>query len=104
MNRELVIVLAFLAVVVLAGVLMLRSVANVVVTGSASYSAATNVDSKKGEVMKRLKTILTTRKQKVLIHDPIAALIARMCDPADPIYDENVAKTQLEKNEDTEQR
>lgn len=46
--------------------------------------------------MKRLKTILTAKKQKVLIHDPIEALIARMCDPKDPIYDENVAKDQHE--------
>ena len=54
--------------------------------------------------MKRIKTILSTRKETVRIHDPIEALIARMCDPTDPIYDENVAKTQLELHEDTEQR
>jgi len=54
--------------------------------------------------MKKIKSILTTKKQRILIHDPIEALIARMCDPTDPIYDENVAKTQLELHEDTEQR
>jgi len=54
--------------------------------------------------MKRIKTILSARKEDVRIHDPIEALIARMCDPTDPIYDENVAKSQLEKHEDTEQR
>lgn len=52
--------------------------------------------------MKRVKTILSTRKEQVRIHDPIAALIARMCDPTDPIYDEKVAKSQLEKTEDLE--
>ena len=54
--------------------------------------------------MKKLKTILTTRKQQVCIHDPIEALIARMCDPDDVLYDENVAKSQQEENEDTELR
>lgn len=49
----------------------------------------------KGEIMKR-KSVLTAKKEKVRIHDPIAALIARMCDPSDPIYDENVAKSQIE--------
>ncbi len=53
--------------------------------------------------MKKLKTILIAKKQKVLIHDPIEALIARMCDPADLIYDKNVAEAQ-ERNEDTESR
>lgn len=58
----------------------------------------------KRECMKRLKSILTAKKQQVLIHDPIEALIARMCDPTDPIYDENVAKDQQVKHEDTELR
>ena len=53
--------------------------------------------------MKKLKTILTARKRTVLIHDPIEALIARMCDPDDPIYDKAVAETQ-EKDENTESR
>lgn len=35
---------------------------------------------------KLLKKILTTKKKKVLIVDPLAVLIARMCDPTDPIY------------------
>lgn len=54
--------------------------------------------------MKRLKSILTTKKQQVLIHDPIEALIARMCDPTDPIYNEDVAKDQQVNHEDTELR
>lgn len=49
--------------------------------------------------MKKLKTILTAKKTQVLIHDPLEALIARMCDPEDPLYDKGVAETQLEKNE-----
>jgi hypothetical protein len=44
--------------------------------------------------MKKLKTILTAKKRKVLIYDPIEALIARMCDPSDELYDEQVAKAQ----------
>ncbi len=54
--------------------------------------------------MKRLKSILTARRDKVKIHDPIEALIARMCDPTDPLYNENVARDQQKKNEDSEQR
>lgn len=45
--------------------------------------------------MKR-KSVVTAKREKVRIHDPIAALIARMCDPNDPIYDEGVAKSQQE--------
>ncbi len=59
--------------------------------------------NKEGQV-KKLKTILTTKKQCVLILDPIEALIARMCDPTDPLYNENVAKEELEKNETSKQR
>lgn len=55
--------------------------------------------------MKKQKTILTTKKRNVLIHDPIEALIARMCDPTDPIYDKNVAAHyQLEQDDNTEPR
>lgn len=54
--------------------------------------------------MKKLvKTLLTAKKQKVLIHDPIEALIARMCDPNDPLYDKSVAEAQRN-DEDTELR
>ncbi len=48
--------------------------------------------------MKR-KSVLTAKKEKVRIHDPIAALIARMCDPNDPIYDEKVAKSHTEEDD-----
>lgn len=54
--------------------------------------------------MKKQKTVLIAKKKDVFIHDPITAIIARMCDPKDPIYDKNVAEFELEKNEDTEQR
>ena len=54
--------------------------------------------------MKKQKTVLTARRQTVLIHDPIEALIARMCDPNDPLYDKKVAESQLRKDEDTELR
>lgn len=52
--------------------------------------------------MKKPRIVVSARKEKLRIHDPIAALIARMCDPTDPIYDENVAKFELEKQEDLE--
>lgn len=54
--------------------------------------------------MKKQHVVVSTRKQQVLINDPIEALIARMCDPADVIYDKNVADSQPKLNEDTEQR
>lgn len=54
--------------------------------------------------MKRLKTILTARKRTVLIHDPIEALIARMCDPTDTLYDKSVADAQLRRDETSEPR
>lgn len=41
-------------------------------------------------------TVVSARKEKLRIYDPLAALIARMCDPNDPIYDEQVAKSQLD--------
>lgn len=44
--------------------------------------------------MKRLKMILKAKKQKIIIHDPIEALVARMCDPEDPMYDQTVAEAQ----------
>jgi len=52
--------------------------------------------------MKKIKTVLSARREKVRIHDPLAALIARMCDPNDPIYDENVAKSQVEGDDNSE--
>jgi len=52
--------------------------------------------------MKKLKQILTTKKQQVLIHDPIEALIARMCDPIDVLYNVEVALDQQRKHEDSE--
>ena len=53
---------------------------------------------------KLLKTIITAKKQTILIHDPIEALIARLCDPSDPIYDKNVAELQQEQNDTAESR
>lgn len=44
---------------------------------------------------KLIKKIFTTKKQKLLVHDPIQELIARLCDPTDILYDENFAATQL---------
>jgi hypothetical protein len=52
--------------------------------------------------MKKLKSILTARRDKVKIHDPLEALIARMCDPTDVLYNEDVARDQLKKHEDPE--
>lgn len=49
--------------------------------------------------MKKPRTVVSARHEKVRIYDPIEALIARMCDPTDPIYDENVAKSQKEDEE-----
>jgi hypothetical protein len=54
--------------------------------------------------MKRLKSILTARRDKVKIHDPLEALIARMCDPTDILYNAEVALDQQRKHEDSEQR
>lgn len=52
--------------------------------------------------MKKPRTVVSAKKEKLRIYDPIEALIARMCDPNDPIYDENVAKEQLKADQDSE--
>ena len=51
-----------------------------------------------------LKKIFIAKKQKLLIHDPIQELIARLCDPTDIIYDEEFVKGMLEQRENRESR
>lgn len=41
------------------------------------------------------KTVFSSRKTKKPLNDPITELITRLCDPKDPIYDEQFAKEQL---------
>jgi hypothetical protein len=41
---------------------------------------------------KLLKKVLLDKRKKVPVQDPIQVLIARLCDPTDPIYDENFVK------------
>lgn len=53
---------------------------------------------------KLLKKVLTAKKNKVLIHDPIEELITRLCDPTDVLYDENFVKGMNELNENSKLR
>ena len=53
---------------------------------------------------KLIKKIFTTKKQKLLVHDPIQELIARLCDPTDILYDENFVKGMEEQDANRESR
>jgi len=48
---------------------------------------------------KLLKKVLFNKREKLPVKDPIAVLISRLCDPFDPIYDENFAKVMNEQYE-----
>lgn len=41
---------------------------------------------------KLLKKVLFDKREKVPTQDHVAILISRLCDPTDPIYDEDFAK------------
>ncbi|MGH7974948.1 MAG: hypothetical protein ACREBR_05440 [bacterium] len=53
---------------------------------------------------KLLKDILTAKKNRVRIHDPIAELIARLSDPTDVLYDPKFVAKPEELDDNTESR
>jgi hypothetical protein len=41
---------------------------------------------------KLIKKVLFSKREKLPVTDHVAILISRLCDPTDPIYDENFAR------------
>jgi hypothetical protein len=47
---------------------------------------------------KLLKKVLISKREKIPVQDPVQVLIARLCDPLDPIYDAEFVKGMNETN------
>lgn len=53
---------------------------------------------------KLIKKVLFAKKEKIQVQDPIAVLISRLCDPTDPLYDENFVNGMNGQHENSESK